>query len=326
MTISAPAVVGIDVSKAKLDVVFLSDEQENHTQFKNTPAGFKKLHAWLQSQLTSPAKICLEATGIYGQAVALYLYEQDYPVSIINPAQIKAYGQSRLRRTKTDKNDALLIADYARRHELPSWRPPTPEQETLQAIVRYLNELQAQLQAERNRLKTTTNPTVQTSIQTHIHFLEAEQVRLQQELDDLLDQHPDLKQNHALLKSIPGIGDWTAFVLLAEIPDIRQFSSVKELVAYAGLNPEHRQSGTSSSARTPISKIGNARLRKALFMPAIVAKQHNPVVRAFYERLLANGKLKMVVIVACMQKLLHLVYGILKSQTPFDPNFLGTRS
>ncbi len=326
MTISAPAVVGIDVSKAKFDVVYVSDDQASHASFKNTPTGFKQFQIWLQNQVLPPTRICLEATGIYGQALATYLYEQDYAVSIINPAQIKAYGQARLRRTKTDKNDARLIADYARRHDLPPWQPLSPAQEHLQAIVRYLTELQAQLQAEHNRLKTVTNPTVQTSIQTHIAFLQAEQKRLQHELDDHLDQHPDLKRDQALLKSIPGIGNWTALVILAEIPDIRQFSSVKELVAYAGLNPAHRQSGTSSSSRTPISKIGNARLRKALFMPALVAKQHNPVVRAFYERLRANGKLKMVAIVACMQKLLHLAYGILKSQQPFDPNFLATRS
>ena len=315
--------LGLDVAKEKLDVALLRPEHKpQHGVFDNNATGFKKLLRWLKKHKCEQVWACLEATGTYGDAVAQALYEAGHRVSVVNPARINAYGKSQLRRNKTDKQDALLIADYCRTQNPRLWTPPSPAWLELRAMVRHLEDLQAMRQQEVNRLGSgVPSPTVMAVLQQHIAFLEQQIDDLKRRIQDHINQHPNLKRDRDLLDSIPGIGVLTAAKLLAEIRDFRAFDSPAQLVAYAGLNPKQRLSGSSIRGPAHISKIGNAALRKALFFPAIAAKRHNPAMRLLAYRLEAAGKTSMVIVVAIMRKLLHLAYGILKSGQPFDPDF-----
>lgn len=175
-------------------------------------------------------------------------------------------------------------------------------------------------QQEHNRLETT--PAVADLIHKHLKYLEQDIQATKQLIHDHFDQHPGLKQERDLLTRIPGIGETTAAVVLAEIQSVNNFASAKQLAAYIGLSPSEYTSGSSVRGKTQLSRTGSSRLRKALYLPAVVAKNHNPLIRAFCERLRLRGQAKMQVIAAAMRKLVHIIYGVLKSNRPFDPNYL----
>jgi transposase len=320
--------LGVDVSKEYLDAVLLREGQDAETaQFANTRAGFNRLRHFLKKRQVVPLHSCLEATGSYGDALALFLHEAGYRVSVVNPARIKAYADSRLSRNKTDASDAALIADFCRTQQPDAWTPPPPEQRELQALVRHWENLSAMRQQEVNRRQAGTSSTaVLQTLDAHIAFLDQQLADLQQQIQDHIDRHPHLRQQRDLLTSIPGIGDITASKLLAEIREITAFDSAPQLAAFAGLTPRQHTSGSSVRGKPRLSKRGSARLRSALYFPAIVAQRHNPILRAFAQRLLAAGKPKLAVIAAVMRKLLHLVYGILTSGQPFDPDYLDKRA
>jgi len=312
--------VGIDVAKAKFDVALLISEGKYRSKaFSNDPVGHQRFVDWLDQHRVLEAHICMEATGAYGRNLARFLAQQQILVSVVNPAQIHAFGKTELTRAKTDKADARLIARYCRMHRPTAWVPPSDEIVALQALVRRLEDLRALQNMESNRLESAEGP-ARTSVESVLEFItqQIQIVRLQIEIH--IDNHPDLKKQQELLSSIPGIGDNTATTLLAFLSPLERFHSVKQVVAYAGLNPSIRQSG-QWVGKTPIAKAGNALLRKALYLPAVVAKQHNPVLSAFCDRLLLNGKRPMQVVVAAMRKLLHLAFGVLKYGKPFDPKF-----
>lgn len=314
--------LGIDVSKSKFDVVLLREDGKlRHKIFPNNPSGFQQLSAWLSKHKVERAHACLEATGTYSQALAAYLHSAGHIVSIVNPAVIKAFGQSELSRTKTDKADAALIARYCLKHQPLAWAPPPPEISDLQALVRRLEALIDMRQQESNRLDAgITAESVKESVTDHIAYLDRQIARTKAEIKGHIDQHPSLKQQRDLLSSIPGIGELTAAKLLAEIVDIDHYSSARQVAAFAGLVPRHNQSGTSVRGRPRLCKIGAARLRRALYFPAIVATQHNPLIKAMSERLRERGKCPMLIIGAAMRKLIHIAYGVLKSGKPFDPD------
>jgi transposase len=315
--------VGIDVSKERLDVLLMWDEKREGQHFTNTATGYRKLDGWLRRRLEAgQVHVCLEATGSYGEGVAHYLYQAGYRVSVVNPARIKGYADSQLQRNKTDKLDAALIADFCRRQQPALWMPPTPQQQALQQLVRHLDDLTQARQAARNHLEDRSLAhAIVAHWRSQIELLDAHIAQTKQAIADLLDQHPDLKQQADLLRSIPGLGDTTIGKLLAECRDVRAFHDVRQLVAFAGLNPRHHVSGSSVHKRPTISRTGSASLRAALFMPAMSAMRHNPVLRAFADRLRSRGLTGKALIVAVMRKLLHLIYGVLKSGQPFDPNY-----
>jgi transposase len=308
--------IGIDVSKAMLDVALVNPEHREHARFENSPAGFERLARFLRKRRASQGWVCLEATGQYSEAIADYLHEQGYRVSVVNPAQVRGDAQSRLSRNKTDKLAAYWLADFCRD------RQPPPEWRELRALVRHYDDLSQARQQTANRLETASaSPLVNQQLQTHLTLLDEPLAQTKQAIVQHLDQHPGLKQQKDLLTSIPGIGDLTAGKLLAECRNLTDFSDVRQLVAFAGLNPQHHQSGTSIHHHTAISRCGSAALRHALYMPALVALRHNPVLAAFAQRLLAKGLPMKAVIVAVMRKLLHLIFGVLKSKRPFVPAF-----
>lgn len=313
--------VGIDVAKATLAVCLLSDGKQLAGEMPNTRQGFNQLHHWLKQRRATAAAVCLEATGIYGIDVAQFLHDKGYRVSVVNPARIKGFAQSQLRRSKTDKLDAAIIAAFGHALQPEAWTPPEPSWYELRALVRHLDDLQQARQQQLNRLAAAQVLAVRTQLQQHIAFLDQQIAQVKAQIKDHLDQHPPLKQEVELLNSIPGIGDITAWRLVAEIPQMAQFDDVRQVVAFVGLDPTWHESGRSLRGSRRISRKGRASLRAALFMPALVAKQHNPVLRAFAQRLEASGKSPKQIIVAVMRKLLHLAYGVLKSRQPFDPHY-----
>jgi transposase len=314
--------LGLDIAKAKFDAALVHQAHVSHRVFPNTPDGFGQLQDWLKAQGVVQVHVCLEATGTYGEAVALVLHEAGHRVSFINPARLKAYAQSTMTRTKTDKTDAVLLARFCQTHRLAAWTPPAAEVRELQALVRRLDSLQQMRQQEVNRLASgVTAQAVRDSLQHMLGLLEAEIAKLEQLIHDHIQRHPQLKHQHELLDSIPGIGEATATRLLAEMGDWHAYSSARQLAAQAGVTPKQHLSGTSVRGKPRLCKTGSARLRKILYWPAVVAQQHNPIVQALCDRLRARGKHKMVTLGAAMRKLLHLVYGVLKSGKPFDPNY-----
>ena len=319
--------LGIDVSKDWLDVVLVREGvPAEKGQFDNSNQGFRQLQHFLKKRKVKELHVCLEATGYYGAEAALFLHQSGYKVSVVNPARIKAYAESQLSRTKTDAADAALIVDFCRTQQPSAWTPPPPEQQELQVLVRHLENVKDMRQQELNRRQAgIPSETILKTLDDHIAFLDQQITDLLRLIHDHIERHPHLRQQRDLLTSIPGIGDLTAFKLLAEIVDVQTFDSARQLAAFAGLTPRERRSGSSVRGRTRLSKRGTPRLRSALYFPAIVAQRHNPILQAFAQRLLAAGKSKLQVVAAVMRKLLHLVFGILKSGHPFDPQFLGKR-
>jgi transposase len=315
------AFVGIDVAKATLDLAcqITPDKYRTRGKVPNTPAGFAQLLSWLMSHATSDAWVVMEATNVYHEALATFLHRHGYRVCVANPKQVKAYAESELSRTKTDKTDAKLIVRFALSHQprLRAWRPPTPAERTLIALTRRLDDLKNLRQMELNRLETA-DTAVHESLHAVLETLEAQIKATEEALFQYIDNDPDLRQRRDLLVSIKGIGDLTASRLMAELGDIDRFGDVRDVVAFVGLNPALRQSG-NWRGHVRISKIGSTILRAALYIPAVVAMQHNPMVRALAERLRAKGKPGKVIVVAAMRKLLHIAYGVMKSGRVFDP-------
>lgn len=316
-------ILGMDVSKETLDVALEEHGSMRCGQFGNHAKGHMQLGDWLQKQGTTPVHVCLEATGQYGDGVAEYLYQKGYKVSVVNPAKIKHYASSKLRRNKTDKADAQLIAEYCRRENPIMWSPPPASFKDLQALVRHLEDLQVTRQQEVNRLASgVQNTIVIDSLRSLLVYLDEQIKQTKKAIQNHIDQYEGLKRMRELLVTIPGIGELTAAKLLGEIRNILDFENARQLAAYAGLTPRNFFSGTSVHKKSRLSKTGNANLRRILYMPAIVAKHHNPIIRSFCERLSLSGLKPMEVIGAAMRKLLHIVFGILKSGRPFDPNYL----
>lgn len=319
-------VLGIDISKLKFNVCLINlNGKLKHKVFPNTSTGFEQLTQWLSKQGVERLHACLEATGTYSEPLALFLHETGHRVSLINPAATKAFATSRLSRTKNDRVDAELIARFCQAQQPPAWAPPATEVRELQALVRRLESLIEMRVAEENRLSSgITVEMVRRSVEEHLCFLNQEIKRTEELIRTHIKNHPGLKQQSQLLDSIPGIAQTTAALLLSEITDIKQYRSARQVAAYAGLVPRERQSGSSVRGRTRLSKIGNARLRRALYFPAITALRCSPFFQSWAKGLAERGKSKMSVICAVMRKLIHLAYGVLKSEKPFDPQWAKT--
>ena len=317
------AYLGIDIAKVKFDAALLRPDQKIRTKaFANTPAGHADLLAWLARQHAGPVHACLEATGTYGTAVAERLADAGLTVSVVNPAAIEAYGRSRLTRTKTDRTDARLIAQFCATQQPAPWQPLPREVRELQAFVRRLDALEGMRQQERNRLAAEpAHAAVRASIQHVIDLLEAEMASLRARIQDHFTQHPGLRSQRDLLISIPGIGETTAAVLLAELGPIARFKCASACAAFIGLVPRERLSGTSVRRKPVLSKLGASPLRKALYFPALTAMRYNPILRAHRDRLLARGKHRMVIVGAMMRKLVYLAYGVLKTGQPFEADY-----
>ena len=317
MSDKAEYVLGIDIAKKKLDVCLLINGKALMKKFDNELKGFKLLQGWLRSLRIERAHACLEATGSYGEAVAEFLHEHGHQVSVVNPLRINGFAKSDLKRNKTDQADARTIAEFCLAKDPEQWHPMPSEIKQLQALTRRIESLERMLGVETNRLEMAP-VTVRQSIERMIETLREEIANVQRLIKDHINNNPDLKQQSDLLQTIPGIGEKTARLLLGEI-EFRSFESARALAAYAGVTPRKFQSGSSIN-RTKLSKLGNGRVRKSLYFPAIVAVQCNQIVKLFARRLSENGKTPMQVVGAAMRKLLHIAFGVIKNNKPFDPN------
>jgi len=317
-----PAILGIDIAKQKFDVALLVEQKVTTGKFANTSAGFGMLDRWLGKHGVERVHACLEATGTYGEALAEHLHRAGHVVSVVNPARIKGFAQSELCRIKTDKADAQLIARFCSVMKPAPWQPTAPEVKELQSLVRRLDALNEMLDQERNRLETADD-IVKDSIERVIKHLQEEIKATRKLIRNHVDRHPDLRGKRDLLESIPGVGPGTSAMILAEFGDVSRFPDAASMASFCGLTPRHRQSGTSVRGRSMISKTGSSRIRKALFMPALAAIRHNPVIAALRTRLRTNGKHPMVIVCAIMRKLVCLAFGVLKSGRPFDPSIAG---
>lgn len=319
--------VGVDVAKNTFDIATHLPNGKHKTKAKlaNNSKGFKEFESWLQKQVEPSALIVMEATSVYHLELAEFVYNKGYRVCVVNPATTHAYAGSELRRVKTDKSDAKLIADFAKeKHEkLKLWAPEPLKYRQLKAMVRRLDDLQEMEQMERNRLEVSDDK-VKESINSVIGHIEKEIAETHKAIKKHIDDDPDMRQMRDLVVTIDGIGEKTLERLLAELGDLRKYDDPRKLVAAAGLNPELRESGLLKG-RSPISKIGSARLRAGLYMPGLVALQHNKAIIAMKDRLKANGKAPKQIICAAMRKLLHYVYAVLKSGQPYDPEFALAR-
>lgn len=313
--------LGIDISKKSFAVALLREEKYKHKSFSNEEKGYQELKKWLESNEVREIHCCMEATGIYGERLAEYLYEQGYEVSVENPLKISAFSKSGLSRNKTDKADAKIIAQYCQERKPGLFTPMPKEVKEFKELVRHLTELKEAKTQQANRLEAVRSRVVIESIKAVVKTIDQEIEEVEKLVKKHIDNNPNLKADKELLKTIPGIGETTASLLIAEIPEIRDFSNAKKVAAFAGLSPKQHTSGTSVRKKTRICKIGNSRVRKALYFPAITAMKHNPIIAAFSKRLADKGKHKFAIICACMRKLLHLAFGVLKSGLAFDPNF-----
>jgi len=310
-------VLGIDVGKRELHAMLLQGKRTASKSVTNSQTGIDQLQAWLKNRKADHVHACLEATGGWSEEVAIALVEAGHVVSLVNPSRVKAFAQSEMLRTKTDRIDAGLIARFCLLHQPEPWTPPAPEIRVLQGLVRRQQSLIEMRVEEENRKGAPLVPApVLASIEATLDHIERELQRVEHEIEKLFGDFPTLRRQRELLITIPGIAETTAARILGEMPNITGFRDVKAVAAYAGLSPRHYQSG-SIEYRSRLVKTGNAQLRRALFFPAISAMRHNPRIRALAERLRSRGKAKMTIVAAAMRKLLTIAYGVLKSGEPF---------
>lgn len=314
-------VVGIDIAKNTFDVATKLPNGKYRTKGKlsNKLDGFEQLHAWIVEHVGRQANIVMEATGIYHEAVAEYLYNQGFVVYVVNPRRIYHFKVQEGVNYKTDKIDSKLIAGFgAAEHQQPlrPWKPEPPARRKLRALLNRLHDLQEMMQMESNREATAGSDIIE-KIRSHISYLKVEIKELEKAIKQHIDDDPEFRHIRDLLVTIDGIGEKTVATILAELGNPLEFDSPKSLVKFVGLMPRLNESGLFKG-RSTITKEGSEEMRTALFMPALTALKYNKAIIAFATRLKTNGKAGKQIVCAVMSKLLHFAYGVLKSGLPFD--------
>ena len=317
--------VGVDVGKDELVVAI---EKGKPRIFGTTRGELRKLAHWLGNQSDDRSvHIGMEVTGVYSEGVAAGLSRYDrFIVSVINPAQIKAFGRAMLTRTKTDQVDARVIREFVRSQSPDAWKPPRKSLQELRVLVSQADAIQSEIQQWRNRqhaqqYNQATPKEVARSTRSIITSMERQLKRLHDAIDKLCASDKELAEDMELLTSINGIATRSAAQIIAYGGENLTSRSRRQLDAHAGLVPAERRSGTSVHGKAHLAKQGNSHLRRVLYMPTLVAVRFNPVLKAFYNRLLERGKAKKVALVACMRKMLNIIRAMLTKNTAFDPNY-----
>jgi transposase len=308
---------GIDISKDVFDVV---DASEKHHQFKNDPSGFKTFGKMLNAN----SHCVMEATGCYYQGLATWLFSQSIDVSVVNPLSVKRFIPMRLKTSKTDKLDALMIRMYGESEQPKLWSPPakliieaTEIHELIEILVRQRAALKNRLHAL--KAKGITRSPVLTSVRRQIRNLSNEITELELKLEALIKEYePNLLTR---LCSIPGIGKRTAIYLIVLTYGFEKFESSRQLISFFGMNPIIRESGSSVRGKSRISKTGDNHIRNLLFMCAFTACEHNKNCREIYQRITAKGKSKKLALIAVANKLLKQSLAIAKLGLYYDENF-----
>jgi len=309
--------VGIDVSKRTLDVCLLPDGEP--FVLPNDQEGVEELLSRLED--SPPELVVLEATGRYERLAATSIAAAGIPVAVVNPRQARDFAKAIGRLAKTDRIDAFVLARFAHAVDPSASVIPDEEASALQAILARRRQILSMLVAENNRFQMAPKP-LQKRIRAHVEWLGKELSRTDGDLDEAIEASTTcIKENEALLKSVPGVGPILARTLLAELPELGEITH-KRLCALVGVAPFNRDSGQSRGKREVWG--GRAPVRAALYMGALVATRHNPILKEFYERLLAAGKPKKVALVACMRKLLSILNAMMRDRVPWHLAHLRT--
>ncbi len=311
-------IIGADISKLSIDIC-IKHNGEHHTKIQNNQKGFSALEQWLeQKHIDNPHIVC-EATGKYYRAFAEYFHNKGHSVSVINPYQINKYGESQLRRTKTDKQDAKLILEYAEsartNNRLHEWLPDSESHKRISAYHSLIAQLQTALTAEKNRIQEA-DPEIKPYHQSNIDHLKDQIKHADGQIKTIIKQNEELNKNNKLLQTMPGIGQKTAPILLNYLTGSIPFKTANQFVAYCGLSPSQFQSGTSIDKKKK-SRFGKKDLKTALYMPAMKAYSMN-IFSSFVNRLRKKGKSPMTIIIAIMRKLAVIAFHIVKTGKPFD--------
>lgn len=314
---------GIDVANESFDIQKRGAEGVTHRIFANTKSGHRQAIAWLKRG-SKQLRVCLEATGIYHLQLALALSRTaGIELMVLNPRAARRFAEAQMVRGKTDKVDARVLLHYLERMLFVPWCAPSEQHLELQSLTHRLSQLTKERVRERSRLHAAERAgphthEAQHDIQVHLRYLQRRHQQLEVKAIALMQQQPLMAQDLALVDTVPGFAPSSAMHVLAELGVLPAQLEPQQWVAQAGLDPRPVESGTSVHSPRHISKQGNARLRGALFFPAMVACRHDPNVRAFYDKLLARGKAKRAAQTAVMRKLLHCIWGILKYRQPWD--------
>ncbi|RQL03595.1 IS110-like element ISNgo3 family transposase [Neisseria meningitidis] len=308
-------IIGLDISKDTIDATLHKTNGSIHyIKFKNNDDGLKQFRLWIKGNGIRKVYIGMEATGIYYEKAADMLSSY-YTVYVINPLKIKDYGKSRFNRTKTDKADSNLIADYIKRHQDTLIPYQIPKNKALQKLINLKNQLQQQQKQIKNRLHSTEEDFIRNIHQDLIDTIQDKMEQVKIAISEQIKKQTDYN-HYRNLQTIPSIGKDTASVLYAQLTE-KHFKTANQFVSYAGLSPAIIQSGTSVRGRGRLSRYGNRRLKSTLYMPALCAYRFNAFPKLI-NNLKKAGKPKMVIIVAIMRKLAKLAYYIVKTGQPYD--------
>ncbi|MFQ3000796.1 IS110-like element ISNgo3 family transposase [Neisseria meningitidis] len=308
-------IIGLDISKDTIDATLHKTNGSIHyIKFKNNDDGLKQFRLWIKGNRIRKVYIGMEATGIYYEKAADMLSSY-YTVYVINHLKIKDYGKSRFNRTKTDKADSNLIADYIKRHQDTLIPYQIPQNKALQKLINLKNQLQQQQKQIKNRLHSTEEDFIRNIHQDLIDTIQDKMEQVKIAISEQIKKQTDYN-HYRNLQTIPSIGKDTASVLYAQLTE-KHFKTANQFVSYAGLSPAIIQSGTSVRGRGRLSRYGNRRLKSTLYMPALCAYRFNAFPKLI-NNLKKAGKPKMVIIVAIMRKLAKLAYYIVKTGQPYD--------
>lgn len=305
-----PLYVGVDVSKKSLEVYILPSADS--FEVPNDQDGLDELADRLHK--VRPTLVVLEATGGFERPAVATIAASGFAVAVVNPRQVRDFAKATGKLAKTDRMDAKILARFAQDIRPTPKSPPNAEAREFSAIIARRRQVISMMSAEKNRLSITDSKAVAKRIRAHIGWLEKELRRIDGDLDKTIEESLTFKENEALLKSVPGVGDVLCRTLLAELPELGSLSP-KKLSALVGVAPLNQDSGDRRGERSTWG--GRSGVREALYMGALVATRHNPAIKEFYERLLAAGKPKKVALVACMRKLLTILNAMIRERSPW---------
>ena len=301
--------VGIDVSKDRLDVAVVGERQER--QVDNTSQGIAQLVEWMQE--LQPELIVVEATGGYQRAVVEALFHAGLCVAVVNPVRVRQFARACGLLAKTDKLDAQVLAVFGQRVQPKPYAGKSEAEKHLGALLVRRRQLEEMLKAEQNRLRTIS-PSLRSSVERIIAMLKEEKKRLDEQIQQFLQEQQAWQEQTQILGSAPGVGMVTTAMLLAELPELGKMDR-KKIAALVGVAPMNYDSGKKRGYRK--TKGGRTEVRSVLYMSTLVATRYNPLIRNQYQQLLKRGKEKKVALTACMRKFLTILNAMLRDKQPF---------
>lgn len=330
-------VFGIDISKDSFDAQYavVDDQQRQQfvalAQFRNTLIGFRKLQRWAKKLVGStkaPIWFVMEATGVYHEHLAYALAERDCLVAVVLPTKMKHYIKSLDIKSKTDRLDARAIAQFGLERTLQPWQPPTPQLRVLKSLVREYDALTEHVTRIKNQLHAKEHsyePAAQTleRLQEQLELFNHQFAAIEAEIRSIVKQDDDMNTRITNVQTAEGVGFMTVVRVVAETNGFALISNAKQLTSYAGMDVKLKQSGLRAG-KPAISRKGNSRLRRALFMPALAAIRCNRTLKRFYTRLVKAKANKMVALIAVARKLLCLIYALWRDNVPYQRNYKTT--